>query len=477
MFTWKCSLNAVLKSLALTTFGLYLGIATCNAQLPSELAAQVGDAAAQVLSATGVPSASIAIVKDGKIAYLNAYGRARIEPQLDATPAMQYSVGSISKQFTAAAIMFLVEQGKLSLDDPIAKFIPDLTRANEVTVRMVLSHTSGYQDYWPEDYVMTSMMEPTTSQRILDVWGRKPLDFEPGTKWQYSNTNYVIAGRIVEQLSGDTLMHFLQTHIFTPLGMTSVLNTDAARLPEGDPIGYQRYALGPSRPAPKEGAGWMFAAGELAMSPRDLALWNISIINQSLLKPSSYAEMFKPVVLKDGKNSGYGLGFFIRESDDGLAYEHSGEVSGFVSENFVDPGRKFAVTVLTNEMASPAAGMLTRAIALKLSNTEATHTPEETKALGILTGLQAGHLDRSLLTSYCSAYFSPQAVSDFASSLGPLGKPVGIDTEKEELRGGMTFRTFSVQFSSPAAHPARIGITTYVMPDGKLEQFLVEPAA
>ena len=102
----------------------------------------------------------------------------------------------------------------MKLDDPVGKYLPELTRANEVTIRQVLSMTSGYQDFWPEDYVMTSMMKPTTPQQILDVWAKKPLDFEPGTKWQYSNTNYVIAGRIVEIVGGKPLIEQLQERIF-----------------------------------------------------------------------------------------------------------------------------------------------------------------------------------------------------------------------------------------------------------------------
>ncbi len=117
-----------------------------------------------------------------------------IAPAVNATPEMRYSIGSISKQFTAAAILLLQEQGKLSLDDAVGKYIPGLTRGNEVTIRQILSHTSGYQDYWPEDYVMTTMNHPETAQQIIDTWGKKPLDFEPGTQWQYSNTNFVIAG-------------------------------------------------------------------------------------------------------------------------------------------------------------------------------------------------------------------------------------------------------------------------------------------
>ncbi len=167
-----------------------------------DLRNQVDRIAAQVLEKTGVPSASVAVVQHGKLVYTHAYGSARLAtdsaPAVPATPDMRYSIGSISKQFTAAAILMLQEEGKLSIDDPVGKYIPGLTRGNEVTIREILSHTSGYQDYWPEDYVMTTMLHPETAHQILDTWGKKPLDFDPGTQWQYSNTNYVIAGRIVE---------------------------------------------------------------------------------------------------------------------------------------------------------------------------------------------------------------------------------------------------------------------------------------
>src|SRR6476646_2294498 len=197
-----------------------------NAQLTQETKDAIDKLANETLTKTGVPSASIAIVKDGQIVYVKAYGDARLEPKTPATPQMRYSIGSISKQFTAAAILLLQEQGKLSLDDKVAKFVPNLTRGNEVTIRQLLSHTSGYQDYWPQDYVMPGMLQATTAQKILDMWARKPLDFDPGTKWQYSNTNYVIAGVIIEKASGMPLLRYLREKVFTPLAMNSVLNTD-----------------------------------------------------------------------------------------------------------------------------------------------------------------------------------------------------------------------------------------------------------
>src|SRR5438067_1712097 len=227
--------------------------ATPQTQLPADLIDKIDKVATDALTRTGVPSASIAVVKDGQVVYVKAYGDARLEPKTPATAEMRYSIGSISKQFTAAAILLLQEQGKLSLDDKVGKFVPDLTRGNEVTIRQLLSHTSGYQDYWPQDYVMPMMLQPVTTQKIMDLWARKPLDFEPGTKWQYSNTNFVIAGLIVEKVSGQKLMEFLGEHIFHPLGMKSVWDSDEAKLTSTDATPYVRAALGPLRLAPKEG--------------------------------------------------------------------------------------------------------------------------------------------------------------------------------------------------------------------------------
>ena len=171
-------------------------------RLTPEQRTEIDSIANKVLETTGVPSVSLAVVKDGKIAYTQAYGDARLEPKLAATTQMAYSIGSISKQFTATAVMMLQQQGKLSLDDKVGKWLPDLTRANDITLRQVLSMTSGYQDYAPQDYMIPDWEKPISAQQILDRWARIPLDFEPGTKWQYSNTNYVVAGVIVEKVSG-----------------------------------------------------------------------------------------------------------------------------------------------------------------------------------------------------------------------------------------------------------------------------------
>ena len=147
---------------------------------------------------------------------------------------MRYAIGSVSKQFTATAILLLQEDGKLSLDDKVAKWFPQLTRAGDISIRQLLSMTSGYQDYWPQDYVFMDMQRPAPAREIMQRWAGKELDFEPGSQWQYSNTNYVIAAAIVERVSGMRFMEFLTQRIFPPLKMTSVGDFDTGPLGAND---------------------------------------------------------------------------------------------------------------------------------------------------------------------------------------------------------------------------------------------------
>ncbi|HEV2721229.1 MAG TPA: serine hydrolase domain-containing protein [Thermoanaerobaculia bacterium] len=432
------------------------------------LPASVDKAVAEILAKTGAPSASVAVVRDGKLAYTNAYGFAKLESKTPATPAMRYSIGSISKQFTASAILMLAEEGKLSLDDRVGRWLPELTRAKDVTIRELLSMTSGYQDFWPQDYVMPGMLEPATARQIADTWAKKPLDFEPGTKWQYSNTNYVIAGMIAERAAGMPLIDFLRRRVFTPLQMTSVFDTDAAALPAGEPERYLRYALGPLRPAPKEGKGWMFAAGELAMTAQDLAKWDISMINESVLKPASYRELERETLLTSGAGAHYGLGVSVNTVDGRRVISHGGEVSGFTAQNSVYPDQRAAVVVLTNLDATSASEQIATKIAqLLFASTDPSADAATAQARKIFEGLQKGEIDRALFTSNANAYFSEQALKDFASSLGPLGTPQEFTQVAQSLRGGMTLRRYRVKFANKT-----VRAWTFAMPDGKLEQFM-----
>jgi CubicO group peptidase (beta-lactamase class C family) len=437
---------------------------------PKDIAGNVDRIAQDVLADTGTPSAVVAAVADGKIVYAHAYGDARLEPKTPATLSMRYSVGSISKQFTASAILLLAEDGKLSLDDHVSKYVPNLTRGDDVTIRQLLSHTSGYPDYAPQDYMVPEWEKPIAGEQIMDRWARVPLEFEPGTRWQYSNTNFVIAGLICEKVSGMPLFDFLNQRVFNKLGMASVTNTDRVKLTEPDAQGYFRRALAPLHPAPHEGPGWMYAAGELAMTVEDLARWDISLMEQSVLKPASYQQLETEVVLANGAGTKYALGIGVTITDGKRELSHSGEVSGFVASNRVLPDDKIAVAVLTNQDASGAADAIATQVRDALVRAgNAPNQDSDRRVRKMLEDLSAGKIDRGLLTDDASAYFTDDAVKEFASSLAPLGAPDSVEQVRTSKRGGMIARRYKVKYASKS-----VSISVYEKDDGKLEQFLIE---
>jgi CubicO group peptidase (beta-lactamase class C family) len=314
------------------------------------------------------------------------------------------------------------------------------------------------------------MLKSVAPQQILNQWAKIPLDFEPGTRWQYSNTNYTIAAMIVEKASGMPVFQFVRTHILDPVGLSTARDFDAN--PRAvDVTGYLRYALGPLRPAPDAGAGWMWGAGELAMTASDLAKWDVSVIKQSLMKPASYRAFESETRLKNGAGTGYGLGVDVSMDGDHFQVEHSGEVSGFTAENVVFPEDSAAIVVLTNQDAASASGIIAGEIQQLLFATADTLTENRTaQALAIFKGLQQGKIDRSLFTSNANFYFSDQALQDFASSLGPLGAPAEFVQTRQSLRGGMVLRSYRATFGG-----RRLRVWTFEMPDGKLEQYQVAP--
>jgi hypothetical protein len=215
----------------------------------------------------------------------------------------------------------------------------------------------------------------------------------------------------------------------------------------------------------------MWAAGELAMTAKDLANWDINIIRRALLKPESYRELEREVVLNNGAGAGYSLGLDVAMQGGRFMLEHSGEVSGFTAENIVFPEDSAAIVVLTNQDAAPASGAIASQIATALFAAEDKLAESRTaQAKAIFDGLQRGTIDRSLFTSNANAYFSDQALKDFASSLGPLGAPTGFVQTRQALRGGMTYRSYRVSYPNRT-----IRVWTYETPDGKLEQYQVAP--
>jgi CubicO group peptidase (beta-lactamase class C family) len=236
--------------------------------------------------------------------------------------------------------------------------------------------------------------------------------------------------------------------------MTSVVDVDASKLTEPDPIGYLRYALGPPRLAPKEGKGWLFAAGELAMTATDLAKWNIAVMNRRILSPASWNEMETEIRLKNGVGTQYGLGIGVTSRDGHRALTHGGEVSGFTAVNTVFPDDRAAVTVLTNQDSASAAEGIAKRIGPLLFSSRGADFDAEGRARTILEN--------------ANAYFTPEALRDVAASLGPLGEIRKVERTAQRERGGMIFRGFEVQFATRT-----VALLERDMPDGKIEQFQV----
>jgi D-alanyl-D-alanine carboxypeptidase len=339
-----------------------------------------------------------------------------------------------------------------------------------------MTMTSGYEDFAPQDYIIPDWYKQIAPLDNVHVWAEKPLDFTPGADWQYSNTNYVLLGLVVEKVSGEPLYQFLRENVFMPLHLEGVFNTYTQR-EKLEVTGYVSNAMAPVRVLPLEAPGWYFGDGDLSMPASTLIAWDLGIIGQKLLTPASYKQFETPFAFtggpKAGQSSGYGLGIFVQDRNGHRMIEHSGEVGGYVSENIVFPEDKIAVVVLTNEVASSAAGKIASSVA-KLIDPGIVAAPEPDDALAatlktILTGFQSSHIDRSLFTDNCNAYFNADTLADFQSTLAPLGAITDVKRLRTNLRGGMTFGLYEVTF----ADGTKLHLTTYTRPDGRIEQLLI----
>lgn len=447
--------------------------ATAQPLTPSAIG-QVDELVAKTLADTGVPSAEIAIIRDGRLVLDKAYGKAN--EGLPARPDLPYQIASNSKQFTAMALLLLSDEGRLSLDDHVSKYIPGISGGDRITLRELLSHTSGLQDFWPQDYSFADMNVPTTPQHIVDKWAKRPLDYEPGARWQYSNTGYVVAGMIAEKVSGEPLLKYLYRKIFTPLGMHPLDQDDTNTA--AFPAGYERFALGPVRIARPPARGWLYAAGELSMTAADLAKWDIARMNRAVIPARDWIVQETPVLRADGRSNGYGLGVFNHYQRDRHVIDHGGEAVGFLTQNTIYPDTKDAIIVFINADFSGATDTLTEGIEkIVLDNPESALTGEGDRLADVRTiydQLVGGNVDRSKFTADLNFYFTPAALTDYRSSLAPLGTPASIEPLRApRLRGGFVNRNYTIHY----AGNRKLTLVTYAEPgaNGRFEQFMIMP--
>jgi CubicO group peptidase (beta-lactamase class C family) len=324
------------------------------------------------------------------------------------------------------------------------------------------------------DYLPSELKRPTSAQAIVERWGAAAHDFPPGSKWNYSNTGYVVLARLVERVSGQPLGEFLHDRIFAPLHMTSAEDVDGKPMGGADATGYARFAIGPPREASLPAGGWTLGCGELAMDASDLARWNISIIDQSLMSRAAYAAQLSETKLNDGTGTGYGFGVFLDTVRGHRRVHHNGILPGFWSENRIYPDDRAAVTVMVNASygGSPHAVIangIEKLLILEQSGAAPAASPTD-MALRLYDQIGAGALDRSLLTEDANEYLSGQALSDYRQSFAQLGQPLAFMSVGSEQTAGVTANTWLAVWPK-----AKLIITLRTRPDGKVEEFFAYP--
>ena len=323
----------------------------------SETSQALERAIGQELSRRGGVGATVAVIENGRPLIAKGFGRRSADSPARVDEATLFGIGSVTKQFTAAAALLLAEQGKLSVTDTVAKYYPALTRANDITILDLMNHVSGYPDYYPLDFVDRRMLTPIDPDNLIRQYAGGRLDFEPGTRWSYSNTGFVLLGRILEKASGQPLGSLFQEKIFGPLGLTHTIydpRPDDSRVAHG----FTSFALTKLARAAREGDGWVGAAGAIYSTAADIARWDIALMDGRVLTPASWQLMARPRILADGKSSHYGCGLSVATREGLTVFTHGGAVSGFIARNTFIPQTRSAVVVMINDEDGPLANAI-----------------------------------------------------------------------------------------------------------------------
>lgn len=330
-------LSLLLPALLLTT-GL-------RAEETAPVAAQI-DALLARRYAADQPGTVVLVAKDGKILFRKAYGLASVELEAPMQPGMVFRIGSITKQVTAAAVLKLMEEGKVDLEAPIARYVDELPKAWEaVTVEQLLQHTGGIPTHKAAQNYKARMREDMTPAEILKAFAvDQPLEFEPDTKYRYTDTGYILLGMLIEKVSGQTYADFVQKRFFEPLGLKHMRYGSETELIPGLVPGYTK---GP-KPCAYRSTTQAFASGGLVSDADDVARWLLALYEGKVLKPESLGRMMAPLKLKDGKEVGYGHGIGFRPLGKARLAGHAGGVPGFKSWAEADPATRTLVIILNN---------------------------------------------------------------------------------------------------------------------------------
>ena len=396
----------------------------------TELSSRIDSYVQSEMKRQQIPGVSLAILRNGKIELLKTYGFSNVEHQVLVKPETVFQSGSMGKQFTAAAILILVQDGKLALDDKIGKYFDDTPDSwKNITIRNLLTHTAGFGDY-PADF---DLRRDLTEDQYLEVIKKVPLSYQPGTRWDYSNLGYVTLGILIHKITGKFYGDFLAERIFQPLGMKTARVISEADIVPNRAAGY-RLVKGELK-----NQEWVSpstnttADGSLYLTILDLAKWDAALYNDQPLKLSSRTEMWMPVKVNTN-SKGYGFGWFTDTMHSRRIVFHGGAWQGFKSFIIRFPDDKLSIIFLANswetrdfEFARGLAAIFYPEFSLPAVRASEDQEPEVTGLVRkTLLQFAQGKVDVNLFTAEAQAKVLPVHTSEIGARLNSLSLPVAV---------------------------------------------------
>jgi D-alanyl-D-alanine carboxypeptidase len=419
------------------------------------MAAQIDATIRREMQRGDIPGAALAVTRDGFIVYVSGYGSRKLDGPEPVDPETHFEIGSITKQFTAAAILQLAETNKLSLDDRLSAHLPDFPHAGELTLRELLDQTSGLYDYIGKTEVFESASSVRGYDSVVAMIRNKPLAFRPGTQWAYSNTNYIALGRVIEVVSGLTYEAYVEGHLFKPAGMRETVTIDDESRLHDMATGY-RLDNGAIHPSPLFDSKWLWSAGEFVSTVGDLAKWDAALASGKILNTRDYVLMQTAGQASEHGAIGYGFASYIDTYDGHRRAWHSGLTLGFDAANVVFPSDHIAIIAFVNDgnaeaivLANDVFDTLFPTAAAAQRRLEAIEDARiMARAQHCLDDLQKGDIDRAQLSPELSRLLTPKALTDARDELHDLGKPTTFSLVRKSVQGGVTMFVYRAAFAT-----------------------------
>ena len=354
------------------------------------LVASIDSIVSAPIAAGQIAGASIAVVRGSDTIAIQGFGSANLELGVPTPPRAVYEIGSVTKQFTAAAILQLVEQGKIDLDADVRTYLPDYdTQGRTIPVHRLLDHSSGIKGYTEIPEFDEIMVHELPRDSLVRVFSRQPFDFEPGEEQIYNNSAFFLLGLIIEKVSGEPYERYVRQNLFDRAGMADSHYCSETEIQKNKVAGYDTDSAGLVNKGYLDHT-WPYAAGSLCASAIDLVAWNAALHGGRILGPEAWRSMITPDTLNDGTRLGYGKGIAVFDQIGRRAFHHGGGINGFLSQNLYFPDDSLSVVVLYNSTGPANPGEAAEAIAQAVLGPAPERAPPPAGDIGPYTGTFTG---------------------------------------------------------------------------------------